>query len=568
MKRFTPLLAILLASAASATGITGNVSTTTGPVWPCDIDVVNRQTNTIVVGIADSTLPNGDYNLVLPNGRYDVFFKPKVGQHIFKGELLDQRVNNNTLSGFIFLSQGIYVSGHVQGTDNAPVANVNLKFVDAAGNTPNNIQDSATDLAGNFNSLVDPGNWRLEVIPALASHRVPLLLDGPFAADVALGNIVVQTGSIMTCTVTDPTLFPIAGAKLTVRTVPGRDKVFVPTNNTTASGVVQAVLPVGSTFDFIAEPPPALLTTYATLTQYNVLVGATDVTLPNFALPVGRQLSGHVIDGGTGLGIFNADIDVDKWLPTTYPRVETPNDFTNAFGNFAVTVATGTYRITINPPVATKCLPVRINNFSVPAGPLNLGNITCPKGHWIDVHVVEEGTNLPLAGVNLDLDNLNTGLKLITVGDVTDANGFARLVVDSEFYRIKGTPTSAAHDTAWSLGGVRTLADTVYTLVMPRKGVLGVGSPKLSSVQLANPWPNPSRAVVNFSFSGRGSSRIDIVDVTGRRVATPWQGELAGEQSARWSGTDDQGRSVPDGIYFARLQSGSEHSVRRLVITH
>ena len=569
MKRFASLLLIALASTASATGITGSVSTNAGPLWPCDIDVFNRATNTIVLGIADSTLPNGNYNLVLPNGRYDLFFKPKVGQHIFKGEQLDQRVNNNTLSVFVFLpSGGVYVSGHVQGTDNAAVANVNIKFLDAVGNTPTNIQDSATDLAGNFNALVDPGNWHLEVIPALLSHRVPLSIPGPFVSDIALGSIVVQTGSITTCTVTDPTLFPIAGAKLTVRTVPGRDKVFVPANNTTASGVVQAVLPIGSTFDFIAEPPAGLITTYATLTQYNVVVGAADVTLPNFALPVGRALTGHVIDGGTGLNLFNVDIDVDKWLPSAYPRIETPNDFTNAFGNFLVTVASGNYRITLNPPVVTKCLPVRINNFVVGAGPLNLGNIPCPKGHWLDVNVVEQGTGLPLAGVNLDLENLDTGLKLITVGDVTDATGFARLVCDNAYYKLKGIPTSATHDTAWTIGGMRTLTDTSLTLVMPRKGILGVGGSRVSTLRMASPWPNPSRAGMNFAFAGQGRGRLDIVDVTGRLVATPWQGELAGEQTARWTGSDAQGRPVPDGIYFARLHAGPEDSVRRIVITH
>lgn len=571
MKRIAPLFLLLIAGNAAATGVQGNVFTGFGsPAFPCDIDVINRQTGAIVTGIADSTLANGDFNLVLPNGRYDVLFKPRIGSHIFQGQLLDQRVNNNIIGASVFLPVGKYIKGKVVGTDNVGLATTNLRPRTAANLPPTNVQDDGTNLDGTFNTLVDPGVWDLQVVPANASHKVPRIIEGIdiSAGDVDLGNVVVQDGSIITCSITDPTLFPLAGAKLTVRTVPGRNKVFVPFNNTTPAGVVTAVLPIGSSFDFIAEPPPGFTSTYATLTQYGVVVGAADVTLPNFALPPGRPLSAHVVDGSTLATVFNADIDVDKWLPSTYPRVETPGDFTDAFGNFTVTVASGQYRLTINPPVATKLLPGRINNFAVGTAGLNMGTIALQKGHWLDVHVIEEGTGLPLAGVNLDLDNLETGAKLITVGDITDATGFARLVSDNAFYKLKAIPSSAAHDTAWSLGGIRTLNDTSITLVMPRKGVLGVGGPQASALRLATPWPNPTHAGVNFAFAGRGAGRIDIVDVTGRLVATPWQGELAGEQTARWTGQDDQGRSVPNGIYFARLQAGSEHSVRRIVIAH
>ncbi len=573
MKRITAALLLLLsiATSASALGVQGNVVNGFGvPMYPCDIDVTDRTTNTIVAGIADSTVANGNYNLVLPNGRYNIVFKPRIGSHVFQGSLIDQRVNNNTTVVNLFLPVGHYVRGKVVGTDNSGLSMTNLRPRTPANVAPVNVQDDGTNLDGTFNTLVDPGVWDFQVIPPNASHKVPRVIEGLdiTAADVDLGNVVVVNGSIMTCSITDPTLFPLAGARLIVRTVPGRNKVFVPFNNTVATGVVTAVLPIGSTFDFIAVAPPGFTTSYATLTQYNVLVGATDVTLPNFALPIGRALSAHVIDGGTLANIFNADIDVDTWLPTTYPRIETPNDFTDAFGNVTVTVASGTYRITINPPVATKCLPVRINNFSVGAAGLNLGNVACPKGHWLDVHVVEEGTGLPMAGVNLDLDNIDTGVKLTTVGDITDAAGFARLVTDNAFYKLKAIPATAANDTAWSLGGMRTLTDTSITVVMPRRGVLGVGGPSVTGLRLAAPWPNPTHAGMNFAFAGRGSGRIDILDVMGRRVATPWQGELGGEQTVRWTGQDDQGRAVANGVYFARLQVGPQHSVRRLVISH
>ena len=103
---------------------------------------------------------------------------------------------------------------------------------------------------------------------------------------------------------------------------------------------------------------------------------------------------------------------------------------------------------------------------------------------------------------------------------------------------------------------------------MPRKGVLAVGGPSASGLRLAAPWPNPTQAGVNFAFAGQGAGELEILDVTGRRVATPWRGQLAGERTARWEGTDDQGRGVPNGMYFARLKAGAERSVRRIAIAH
>jgi flagellar hook assembly protein FlgD len=44
-------------------------------------------------------------------------------------------------------------------------------------------------------------------------------------------------------------------------------------------------------------------------------------------------------------------------------------------------------------------------------------------------------------------------------------------------------------------------------------------------------------------------------------------GELAaGRHQRLWDGTDDQGRSVASGIYFARLASGADHTSASIVV--
>jgi len=565
-------LALLLAvpvGPALAFGVQGTVTKTGGaPVYPCDIDIFDRQTGLPVIVTSDSTLPNGTYTLTLPNGRYNLVFKPTPGTHAFNGEFLDARVQSNTVTANVTLLAGVYVHGRVCGQDGIGVAGANIRFRDDAGNAPTNVQGSTAQADGTFSTLVDASTtWNVEVVPPLASHRAPVEIPGvPLTADAVLGDVVAPTGALFTCTVTDQNLFPVGSAKITARKLPGRTKVFTPNNGTSPSGLVQLVLPLG-TYDVIAEPPAAQVTTLATFTQYGVVSG-TDVTLPNFALPPGRQLSAKVV-GGPGLAnLAGADIDVDWMQPPTYPRVQTANDVTNALGNFSVTVGAGTYRVTINPPVATRCLPVRLNNVAVGSSSVNLGTVACPAGHWLDVTVIRGDNGLPVAGANIDLDDVETGTKLITIDDVTNTSGFARIVSDQRYYQVRVVPPDASLDTAFVVGGLRTLSDTAITVVMYPTGVLAVDGPAVPALRLAAPWPNPARAGVRLAFSGRGDGELEILDLAGRRVTTAWRGALAGEATASWDGRDDAGRRVPDGVYFARLRIGGERSVRRVVVTH
>jgi hypothetical protein len=570
MRRISILLALLaFASEASAFGITGTVSKAGGgAVWPCNIDIVNRQTGQPVVVTNDSTLANGTYSLTLPSGRYDLTFKPKVGTHTFQGFMQDVRVNSNVVTASIALPVGKYLTGRVVGTDNVGVPFTDLRFKTSTGITPTNVQDNGTNADGTFTTLVDPNLWIVEVIPANADHKAPVELPNinMTSADVALGNVVVQNGFVLTCSVTDASFFPLANASVIARVSGTQSKMFNPINNTSGTGVATIVLPAGH-YDISAIPPPGTLATYATFSQYNVGPVA-DATLPNFALPPARMMSAHVVAQGTLATVVNADIDVDKMLAPDFPRVETPNDFTDAIGNFSVGVATGTYRLTINPLVATKLLPLRVDNIVVGAVAKNLGTVTCKQGHWLTVNVVAQGTGVPVAGANIDVFNLFTKTEQITIDDVTGATGSTKIVIDTTSYNISISPPSAAYDTAHVIGVFRNAVDTTITVVMPRKGVLGVGDPVASSLRLAAPWPNPSHAGMNFAFAGDGAGELEILDVTGRRVATPWQGALRGEQAVRWDGADDQGHSVPNGIYFARLRLGVHSSVQRVVISH
>jgi hypothetical protein len=111
--------------------------------------------------------------------------------------------------------------------------------------------------------------------------------------------------------------------------------------------------------------------------------------------------------------------------------------------------------------------------------------------------------------------------------------------------------------------GVSTDNPYVY-LRVPRGAVIpsAVADPLTSHDQpAASPElraaPNPFAQATNLSFvlPRPGPAAVRIYDASGRVVRTLSTGPRpAGAGSVNWNGTDGSGRSVPTGIYFARLE--------------
>jgi subtilisin family serine protease len=83
------------------------------------------------------------------------------------------------------------------------------------------------------------------------------------------------------------------------------------------------------------------------------------------------------------------------------------------------------------------------------------------------------------------------------------------------------------------------------------------------------PLARPSRVPVTIYWQGSGAlgvpQSIDVYDATGRRVRAIDVGS-GPSGVAEWNGRDDHDRSIPAGIYFARLTSGSIHAHTRIVL--
>ena len=73
-------------------------------------------------------------------------------------------------------------------------------------------------------------------------------------------------------------------------------------------------------------------------------------------------------------------------------------------------------------------------------------------------------------------------------------------------------------------------------------------------------YPNPFNPGTRLVFSGalKGSAKLEVFDLAGRRLVEIWQGRLdGGTLSVSWDGRDELGREQPSGVYLFRLATAS-----------
>jgi hypothetical protein len=99
--------------------------------------------------------------------------------------------------------------------------------------------------------------------------------------------------------------------------------------------------------------------------------------------------------------------------------------------------------------------------------------------------------------------------------------------------------------------------------------VAGVSPWAAARVSLGAPWPNPARDRAHFALTlpRAGEARIDVFDVTGRRVRAIGRGVYpAGTSEVSWDLRDESDHAIDSGVYFVALNVGGETSWRRVIV--
>lgn len=83
----------------------------------------------------------------------------------------------------------------------------------------------------------------------------------------------------------------------------------------------------------------------------------------------------------------------------------------------------------------------------------------------------------------------------------------------------------------------------------------------------ATPSPAHGATTLRYGLPASGRVSLAIFDVRGARVRTLVdEVQRAGSHTRVWDGRDDEGRSVPAGVYFSRLQHGGRQAEGRIVM--
>lgn len=110
------------------------------------------------------------------------------------------------------------------------------------------------------------------------------------------------------------------------------------------------------------------------------------------------------------------------------------------------------------------------------------------------------------------------------------------------------------------------VVDAVTTVATAVEGSPGHGR----TVRLDQNEPNPfgPETRIRYALDRDAPVRMAVFDAAGRQVRTLVQtSQVAGEHQVLWDGRDDAAVRVAPGVYFYRLQAGSQAEVRKMVIT-
>ena len=138
---------------------------------------------------------------------------------------------------------------------------------------------------------------------------------------------------------------------------------------------------------------------------------------------------------------------------------------------------------------------------------------------------------------------------------IIDASGVVRFNAYAQGY---------AHGSRYDLTRMRALVDSLLANAVGVGG--GVPSPAASLSSAPNPFSSETRVEFALPAGYSGAVRVRVFDLTGRQVATLYDGEASGDRiGARWDGRDRSGRPVAAGVYLVRAEANGLALTRRIV---
>lgn len=427
------------------------------------------------------------------------------------------------------LSFADLVTGRIVGANGVGVPGINIDaFRVSNGNEENNIFNDGTDANGNFSTTIPAGLYDLHFLPPgpPTTTHVPLVVRNVVISGTrALGTLTLEAGVALSGHLQTQAGTPVANVSLQLFDLASGFQIPETQDKSNAFGNFSLAAPL--------RPVELRLVTTGLLTpvlvsQRMTLTPVATVNLGNITLQDGFVVSGHVQRTVGGTAVTGLDLDfIDQ---STGAELWTPNDSTNALGNFATIVPAGTFDLELCPTIATRLVARRLT--ATVGAPLDLGLISLDTGFLLS-GTVRSFAGIAQAGADLDVGVAGLG-KVLTCNDNTNATGGYSVVVPG------GTLRVIFHPPSYTLGlgtqvvrNVVVSADRVLDGVLPAcdpatnygTGLAGTGGvvPSLAMAGGVATLDNPNHAfqisggrggATGFLMIGFGSASVPVLGGT------------------------------------------------------
>ncbi|MFQ5504771.1 MAG: carboxypeptidase-like regulatory domain-containing protein [Planctomycetota bacterium] len=334
------------------------------------------------------------------------------------------------------------VTGQVVDPLGKGVVGVKLVFKNATPVNP------ITGLGGFFSVVVPPRTYDIGFNPPTTTLAPTERLGVVVSGFTNMGVIKLQKGFPISGTVVDPTRLPVPLANIDVIDQATSKTLYTPNDGTNLFGQFAVVVPAGKYRVRVFPPVSKLLV----MTEIPNVAVSAPVSLGTIVLKAGVIVSGIVVDALLKTPISTVDLDIDD--ARTKQRLNVPNDFTNALGQFSIVLAPGLYHISFAPPATTNYVGLRMFNVAV-STTKSLGTIGLKRG------VVLSGTVLgpalvPVVNADLDVDTSPGDVRIYTPHDNTDRSGKFSVVIPQGTFKLTVEPPFGL-----PLVGMQTAAFTV-----------------------------------------------------------------------------------------------------------
>ncbi|MDH5626813.1 MAG: T9SS type A sorting domain-containing protein [Candidatus Krumholzibacteria bacterium] len=244
---------------------------------------------------------------------------------------------------------------------------------------------------------------------------------------------------------------PVAGADLDFFVSGTGEKLITPGDNTDATGFYNVcVLP--GVYDVTFAPPPGTRLLGRVFPQLDLTANVGREL--NVTLETGFVMSGSVTSASSGQGVEGVDFDADV---VGGGRLFTPDDNTDANGDYRVVVPAGLFRFRYEPVPGSRLRGLEMDSVAV-AGD-QLIDVVLEDGLLLFGRV-RSGSGAALAGVTVDLRDGVTGEKVFVANNDTDAAGDYSVAVPAGTFELRYVPPRGAPYVAVSIAGFQIGADT------------------------------------------------------------------------------------------------------------